>query len=265
MRPTVPNAALATRYSNEVDDLIRRGWALVNSLLCIYEPKFVASMSSEERKKLPQFHSAYQTWYSEALTCMEILLPNRIADFRAHYEIPKNRKRLDASTYRIADALQGVQVKGDVMGVGGVTERAAIPHMQQQAAMISALQARLSKALFDIRSLLQADLFDNELDVASELLKKGFCRAAGAVAGVVLEGHLKQICQNHAISLPNRITISAANDKLKASDLLDQAQWRFNQHLGDIRNLCDHKTVEPTRDQISDLIAGVTKVIKTVA
>jgi hypothetical protein len=115
---------------------------------------------------------------------------------------------------------------------------------------------------------LQSDLFDSELEVARELSTKGFFRAAGAIAGVVLEGHLKQICMDHKLSLPARATISTANDKLKGADVIDQAQWRFNQHLGDLRNLCDHKdgrktTAEPGREQMDDLIQGVAKVIKT--
>ena len=44
--------------------------------------------------------------------------------------------------------------------------------------------------MFDIRQLVQADLFDSELDAADELGKKKFTRAAGALAGVVLERHL---------------------------------------------------------------------------
>ena len=50
--------------------------------------------------------------------------------------------------------------------------------------------------------LVQADLFDNELDAAAELNDKGFRRAAGAVAGVVLEEHLETVCEQHNISTP---------------------------------------------------------------
>jgi hypothetical protein len=42
-------------------------------------------------------------------------------------------------------------------------------------------------------------------------------------------------------------------------------QWRFIQHLGDIRNLCDHaKEREPTKEEIEDLVAGTEKVLKTI-
>jgi hypothetical protein len=51
---------------------------------------------------------------------------------------------------------------------------------------------------------MQADLFDSELDEAKELAKNKFTRAAGVLAGVVLERHLGQICQDHSIKLKKR-------------------------------------------------------------
>lgn len=45
--------------------------------------------------------------------------------------------------------------------------------------------------------MLQADLMDEEIEAAEHLAKYKFIRAAGAVAGVVLERHLTQVCINH--------------------------------------------------------------------
>ena len=47
--------------------------------------------------------------------------------------------------------------------------------------------------------------------------------------------------------------------------IVDVPQGRFIQHLGAIRNLCDHnKTKEPTAEQVTDLITGVDKTLKTL-
>jgi hypothetical protein len=60
-------------------------------------------------------------------------------------------------------------------------------------------------------------------------------------------------------------SISDLNDLLKSADVFDVPQWRSVQFLADIRNLCDHdKKVEPTVGQVTDLIAGVEKITKTV-
>ena len=60
-------------------------------------------------------------------------------------------------------------------------------------------------------------------------------------------------------------TISDFNDALKDNGTLDTPTWRQIQRLGDIRNLCSHsKEREPTKDEVSELIAGVEKFTKTL-
>jgi len=82
----------------------------------------------------------------------------------------------------------------------------------------------------------------------------------------VLERHLSQVCDIHNIKIAKKSPhISDFNDALKKADIIDTSQWRFIQLLADIRNLCDHnKKAEPTKDQVKDLISGVTKTIKSL-
>ncbi len=192
------------------------------------------------------------------------ILPDRLNDFVRHYEKPKSRKALTAESYRIEDFLQGLSASSHGQTI--VDREAAIPHFDQQKAIVEAAQARFKSSLFDIKQLMQADLLDSELDAARELASHNFLRAAGAVAGVVLEKHLAQVCTNHGLtSSKKHPTISDFNDALKNANAIDIGAWRFNQFLGDIRNQCDHgRTPEPTSVQIGDLIEGVNKVSKTI-
>ncbi|MCX6639031.1 MAG: hypothetical protein NTW14_00935 [bacterium] len=143
---------------------------------------------------------------------------------------------------------------------------AAIPQFRQQVAILMSAKVRFESSLFDICQLVQADLFDSELEAASELAKHKFTRAAGALAGVVLERHLRQVCENHGIQITKKSPVIAdLNDALKGASIINIPLWRSVQHLADIRNLCDHdKKMEPTSDQVNDLLAGVAKVIKTL-
>ena len=77
---------------------------------------------------------------------------------------------------------------------------------------------------------------------------------------------ISQVCENHAIKFrKKKLTIADFNDALKEADAIDRPQWRFNQHLGDLRNLCDHnKATEPTSAQATDLVDGVMKLTKTL-
>jgi len=262
------------KYKKDLSALIASGEQLYLAIQFECDPAEFEKAISKELKseakdvlaKLPSFGGSYQTWYSEAKALIRQVLPDRLSDFVRHYEKPKPRKDISCENYRIEDHLQGITVtrgydKEKVVGLD-----AAIPHFRQQLNILKAVKARFESSLFDIRQLVQSDLFDSELESAGALAKSGFNRAAGAVAGVVLEKHLGQVCDNHSIkvSKKNR-TIRDLNDLLKQSDVIEVHQWRFIQHLGDVRNLCDHdKKVEPTREQVSDLIEGVAKVVKTL-
>ncbi len=195
-------------------------------------------------------------------------LPDRLSDFVRHYEKPKPRKDITHENYVIEDYLQGLHVnrtqgawKEKVVGPDS-----AILRFRQQLAILKSVKARFESSLFDIRQLVQADLFDSELDAAEELTKKKFMRAAGALAGVVLERHLAQVCENHAINVAKKEpTISDLNDELKKANAIDIPQWRCIQHLADIRNLCDHsKKKDPTEEEVMYLVAGVKKITKTL-
>lgn len=223
--------------------------------------------AAEFIKALPSFEKTYQSWYSESLAVLKQILPDRLEDFRRHYEKPKARKSITYESYRVEDFLQGLRVTQGYYKEVVVDSSAAIPHFVQQVAILEAAKRRFESSLFEIRQLVQADLFDSEIEVARELLKKKFSRAAGAVAGVVLEKHLAQVCEDHSVKVAKKNpTIGDLNESLKAADVIDIAQWRFVQHLADLRNLCDHnKKVEPTVDQVSDLIDGVSKIMKTVS
>lgn len=59
------------------------------------------------------------------------------------------------------------------------------------------------------------------------MLKAKHVRAAGAIAGVVLEQDLGMVVQQHAVSLGRRkATLAVLNDALKDSEVYDVPQWR---------------------------------------
>jgi hypothetical protein len=264
------------RFRNDLKQLIERGTNLELAMLIYllgrerFREQFLPQVSDEQAKtamdKFPEFKSKYDEWYSEAVVLLTQLLPDRLNDFRAFYEKPKGRKSVEYGNYLIQDFMQGLAVKMP-SGELKVDSSAALPQYRQQLAIVRAAERRFDSSLFEIRRLVQADLFDSEIDAARELLRNKFVRAAGAVAGVVLEGHLKQVCDDHNVKVRNvNPSIAVLNQALRDANVIDVPQWRFNQHLADIRNLCDHnKAREPTKEQVEDLIDGVAKVLKTIA
>ena len=260
------------RYKDDLKQLIETGEIL--SLVMEYEcdlrtPEDVIKKMKNEISKIPDnwpiFSEEYEIWYSEAKTLIRQLLPDRLDDFIGHYEKPKGRKDITCESYRISDYLTGLQVTNSLKEVV-VGRDAAIPRFRQQLQIVKAVMKRFESSLFDIKQIVQADLFDSELEAAKALVKHGFFRAGGAIAGVVMEKHLAQVCQNHKIKIGKKNPVIADfNEALKKANIIDLPQWRFNQHLGDIRNLCDHnKDKEPSDKQVIELIDGVMKLTKTV-
>ena len=262
-------------YKKDIDRLISSGEGLSNGLIKHFNPeefeRQVRSKIKDGKKSdlfiqnTPDFISEYQPWYSEAMALIRQILPDRLGDFRSHYDRQKARKFLSYGSYVISDALQGLHRK-DLDGTVICDPTAAIPHLQQQIGIVRAAKNRFESSLFDIKQLVQADIFDSELSAATELLKRGFVRAAGAVAGVVLEKHLAQVCENHEITIEKKNpTIADFNDKLKSNEVVDIPGWRLIQLLGDLRNLCDHnKDREPTKEDGEALITGANRVIKSL-
>jgi hypothetical protein len=262
------------RFKADLAKLLKTGNALHMAMQheC-FEKEFDAQIRKQLKDKtddfikaLPSFGTDYQRWYSESIALLRQVLPDRVVDFTRHYEKPKPRKDITYESYRIEDYLQGLEITRGIYKEKVVDKQAAIPHFRQQLAIVEAAQARFESSLFDIRSMVQADLLDTELEAAEHLAKSKFYRAAGAVAGVILERHLGQACQDHQITIPKKNpTLGDFNEVLKTGSVIDVPQWRFIQHLTDIRNVCDHaRTPDPSAEQVADLLAGVKKVIKTV-
>jgi len=215
--------------------------------------------------KLPNFEEEYDSWYSEALAVVKQLIPDRLDDFVRQYKHEK-RKEVDFLTYGISDYLLGLRTTRGGGAVVVVDQSAAIPKMQNQRSILTSAEKKFESSLFDIQEVLQADIYDSELGAARDLAKKGFSRGGGAIAGVVLEKHLGHVCGIHGLKTRKKHpSIADFYQMLKDAAVIDTAKWRFIQHLGDLRNLCDHsKDREPTKEDVLELVEGVEKVIKTV-
>lgn len=261
------------KYKEELKNLIKDWnnllYAMYNESNSKWFKEALSRVSSDKEiekiiQKLPNFKNEYQIWYSESLVLIKQLLPDRLNDFIKQYEVPKSRKEIDHWNYVIEDYLQSLITKR--LWEIKVDWSSAIPKFEQQLNIVRSIEKRFESSLFDIKQLLQADLFDNELEAAKELNKKWFIRWAWAIAWVVLEEHFQNICDSHSIKVSKKNPwINDFNDLLKSEWIIEIDMFRFIQRLWDLRNKCDHKkTIEPTKEEIEELINWVDRVIKTV-
>jgi len=242
------------KYKQDLKRLINEGYNLFSDL-----------MKNENNASV--FHSGYQKWYSEAQEVIKQILPNRYDEFNQLYNETK-RKSIDSLTYNIRDWLLGIRASVNEFTKEKRFEDfvAVVMRFRNQLSILKSAESRFESSLFDIKQLVQADLFNSELDAARELNKKGFMRGAGAIAGVVLEKHLSQVCENQKLKITKKNpTINDFNQLLKDNDVIDIPTWRFIQHLADLRNLCDHdKKRDPKKEEIEELINGVEKITKNI-
>lgn len=257
-------------FKSDFDALLKRGSRMDVDLLLRHKSD-VGKLDNKQKKIAKglegAFEKEYQRWYTESSAVIRQLIPDRLNEFEELYRGNGKRKGIESHTYQIQDWLNGVRSGTKYDGEKYYDDFAIVSmRFRTQLGILRSAEARFETTLLDIRQLVQADLFDSELDAARELLKNGFGRGAGAISGVILERHLAQVVANHRITTRKKHpAISDLNDLLKGGGVLDVPNWRFIQRLGDIRNLCDHnKERDPTDEEVAELIDGVEKISKTL-
>lgn len=165
------------KYKQDLERLIKSGTELLAAFQKWCKDQYYADESIY----------GYQMWYSEAHEVIKQILPKRLEEFEKFYKDDNrkiiNSRNMDELDYTIQVAL-----------LLGQRHLIVVNKFQNQLEILKSAQLRFESSLFEIKQLVQADLFDSELEAARELLKNDFMRAAGAISGVVLEKHLAQVC-----------------------------------------------------------------------
>lgn len=233
------------KYQADLDRLMKLGHDIAGTL----------AESGKRAAPGPDVATEYQQWYTESSRFIKQVLPERLDEFVAAYS-PSHIYRL--KDYPEDDEYYYLDYSQDL--------EAILLKLRLQNDLMQSAKAVFTSSLFDIAAVVQADLFDSELDAARELRGKGFLRPSGVVAGVVLERHLAQVTANHNHTMRKKSpTINDYNELLKREGVVDVPAWRQIQRLADLRNLCAHnKEREPTKEEVGELIEGADKYTKTL-
>lgn len=219
-----------------------------------------------DTEDLMKFGMEYQAWYSRAIKLVESLATERLEEFISYYRIDPKRKATQYTNYVIQDYIKAVAARTNHYDepLWDINNTVQI-RVMNQCHILKSLSSRIDTVLQDVTGHLFSELQDKELEAAQSLIKIS-PRAAGALAGVVLERHLQRVFVNHGLtSRKKNLTISDLNDPLKQKGIYGIPVWRKIQLLADIRNMCSHqKDEEPSKDQVNELIDGVNSIVKTV-
>lgn len=93
--------------------------------------------------------------------------------------------------------------------------------------------------LVRLENRLRANVYDDFLVQAGELLSAGYHVAAMVLTGSVLEDHLRKLCVARNLTWSGNGSISKYNDLLR-DNCYTQSTWRRIQAIGDVRNDAAH-------------------------
>lgn len=113
--------------------------------------------------------------------------------------------------------------------------------------------------LLSIKTLVQAELFDSELEQALELLSSGYKGPAAVVAGVVLETTLKDLCTQNGIP---HAKLDSMNSELTKAGVYDKLQQKKITALAHIRNSAAHGNWDSfNKEDVQEMIHYVGKFL----
>ena len=247
-------------------------------------------------------HMPYQTWYTKALRVISQLYPERSDDFQAHYREllalqrsmpspPWYRKALRVmhklTAWRSQDAKDHARerhsrarpgsaetVRQTCMGMTITPNGELIPsmrltflaHFAQQLRILSSVRDGLEYVLADMHGTLYGDVENHVLTTVYTLSQHGHHRAAGALAGVLLEIHLAHVAAKYRVAMGAKTPdITMLNAALKHGGVYDGEIWHCIQRLGALRDdWVEASRRDPTVDELTAFLHEVHTVRQRV-
>jgi hypothetical protein len=130
---------------------------------------------------------------------------------------------------------------------------------RMKSVFIAAMDDYKGGYLTSIKNLIQADVFDSELEQAEELLSNGYKLASAVIAGVVLETALRDLCGRESISTGK---LDKMNADLTKAGIYNKLQQKRITALADIRNSAAHgKPDEFSEGDVTTMIRDIEQFL----
>jgi hypothetical protein len=141
-----------------------------------------------------------------------------------------------------------------------------LAHFGQQLRILSSVRDGLEYVLADLHGVLYGNVENHVLAAVYTLSRHGHCRAAGALAGVLLEIHLAHVAAKYRVAMgAESPDITKLNAALKRGGMYDEELWSCIQRLGALRDVwVDASRCDPTIDELTAFIHEVQTVRQRV-
>ena len=112
--------------------------------------------------------------------------------------------------------------------------------------------------LFDVRLLIEAEVFDDILEQAEHLLESGYGPPAAVMGGGILEDALRRLCVAKGIPLADKPKLDKMNADLAKAGTYNKLMQKRITALADIRNSAAHgEWAEFTDDDVQNMLQHV--------
>jgi len=129
---------------------------------------------------------------------------------------------------------------------------------QAYGVLLAAKDDYEKEALFNVKKLIQADLFDEFLEQAEHLFKTGYYQASAVIAGSVLEDGLRNLCIENKIELPDKPKLDWMNSQLAKNGVFNKLTQKKITVFADLRNNAAHgKWKEFESTDVVDMLRGI--------
>ncbi len=117
--------------------------------------------------------------------------------------------------------------------------------------------------LFDTRTLIEAEVFDDFLEQAQYLFNAGYFQVAAVIAGCVLEDCLRKLCLRENISLSPKPKLDLMNSELAKKGIYNKLIQKKITALADLRNKAAHtKWGEFSSNDVEEMLTQVRAFIE---
>jgi len=132
---------------------------------------------------------------------------------------------------------------------------------KQRAIFVAAKEDFEGGYLTSLKALVQADVLEDELEQAEELLRSNYMTAAAVIAGVVLETAIRELSERHGVVVGKLDKMNADLTKKTVYSKLVQKQITV---LADIRNNAAHGNSGAfTKTDVENMVRDVRNLLAT--
>lgn len=137
------------------------------------------------------------------------------------------------------------------------------PVYYAQGILRAAVDDYENEQLFEIRKMVEAELFVDFLEQAEHLLKSGYYQPAAVVCGCVLEDGLRKLCNSNGITLGTNPKLDKMNADLAKVGVYSKLVLKRITILADLRNKAAHGQWDQfEKDDVEEMLTAVRRIME---